>query len=326
MDLDTVAVVSQNAAAQPKVHLGMSEGEQYYLRDLLYAMMLESFNDCAVAIAETVAGTTENFAKMMNQKAQLLGCKDTYFITPNGLDAEDEFGFHHTTAEDLCRIMSYCVWNSPKADEFLKITQTSEYQFQSLEGKNCTAVNRNAFLHMMDGVLSGKTGFTANAGYCYVAALEKDGRKFCIALLACGWPNNRTYKWSDAKKLLQYALDCYHYADVEQVTELPEITVRNAKTRQSSLKDFRQNMLIVPIADDSQLPKQYLLKDGQQITHQILVNQEVTAPVKEDDIVGEIDYYLDDELIAQLPVYAGCNLQSWDFSALMKSLVMKYLL
>ena len=111
-DLDEVVSVSANAAAQPKVHYGMKEGEQYPLRELLYGLMLESFNDCAVAIAEHVAGSEAGFAEMLNAKAKEIGCKDTYFITPNGLDAENESGFHHTTAEDLCRIMAYCTWES----------------------------------------------------------------------------------------------------------------------------------------------------------------------------------------------------------------------
>ena len=81
----------------------MANGEQFYLRDLLYSLMLESHNDSAVAIAEQVGGTVEGFARMMNEKAEKIGCKDTYFITPNGLDASDENGKHSTTAEELVK-------------------------------------------------------------------------------------------------------------------------------------------------------------------------------------------------------------------------------
>ena len=107
-NLSDTLTVSSLAASQPKVHLGMRGGEQYVLRDLLYSLMLESHNDSAVAIAEHIGGSVEEFVNNMNQKAMELGCLSTHFITPNGLDAVDEEGIHSTTAEDLARIMSYC--------------------------------------------------------------------------------------------------------------------------------------------------------------------------------------------------------------------------
>ncbi len=73
---------------------------------------------------------------------------------------------------------------------------------------------------MMEGALTGKTGFTADAGYCYVGALRRDERTFIVALLACGWPNNKSYKWKDTRKLMEYALENYEYRNVWQ--ELPE--------------------------------------------------------------------------------------------------------
>ncbi len=91
------------------------KGRNTAWRDLLYSMMLESHNDTAVAIAEAVGGSVENFADMMNRKAAELGCDDTYFLTPNGLDAEDkESGkIHSTTAADLARILRYCILTLP---------------------------------------------------------------------------------------------------------------------------------------------------------------------------------------------------------------------
>ena len=99
---------------------------------------------------------------------------------------------HSTTAADLARIMKYCITESPKKEEFLEVTRTASYSFSDLEGKSSYSCNNhNAFLSMMDGALSGKTGFTAKAGYCYVGALNRDGKTFIVALLACGWPNNK---------------------------------------------------------------------------------------------------------------------------------------
>lgn len=94
---------------------------------------------------------------MMNEKAAELGCMDTYFITPNGLDKEDENGFHGTTAADLARIMSYCIKESPMKETFLDITQTPSYSFSNIEGtRNYSCNNHNRFLTMMDGAISGK--------------------------------------------------------------------------------------------------------------------------------------------------------------------------
>ena len=165
-DLEQIAEVSVQAAKAPKVHLGAPAGQKFRMKDLIYAMMLESFNDCAVVIAEQVAGTTEHFSKLMNDYAKKIGCKDTFFITPNGLDAQKDSLFQHTTAEDLAQIMRYCIKESPKADQFLKITGEAEYTFTDVSGKYAYhCYNHNAFLKMMDGAVSGKTGFTGNARY-----------------------------------------------------------------------------------------------------------------------------------------------------------------
>lgn len=203
-DINDMVTVSQNAALQPEVKLGLVPGKSYRMKDLLYGMMLESFNDCAYAIAEHVGGSTEGFAKLMNEKANEIGCLGTYFITPNGLDAENDVSFHHSTAGDLCVIMSYCAWKSPKSAQFLEITQTMQYTFETEEGQMVFS-NHNRLLTETDYCISGKTGFTTKAGYCYVAAVEKDGRKMCLSLLGCGWPNNKNYKWADAKTLVAYA-------------------------------------------------------------------------------------------------------------------------
>ncbi len=163
---------STYAARQPQVHLGVRKGEQYYIRDILYSLMLESHNDSAVIVAEGIAGTVEKFAVMMNEKAEEIGCRDTHFVTPNGLDGKDEGGVHSTTAADLARIMKYCIMESPKKEEFLEITRTGSWQFSNLDGnRSFSCNNHNAFLGMMEGALSGKTGFTADAGYLPAAGL-----------------------------------------------------------------------------------------------------------------------------------------------------------
>ncbi len=222
---------SARAAAQPKVHLGVREGEQYRLGDLLYALMLESYNDAAVMLAEHLGGSQEEFARLMNEKAQRLGCRQTYFITPNGLDAaaRDESGaerIHGTTAKELARIMRYCVKESDCREAFLRITQTQNYSFADKEGRRSfQCVNHNALLQSMKGTLSGKTGFTGGAGYSYIGALESRGRTFIIALLGCGWPPHKTWKWADARTLYEYGKARYQRKQVYRAEALPPVLV-----------------------------------------------------------------------------------------------------
>ena len=171
-NLEEEATVSKNAAAQPQVHLGARAGEKYKVKDLLYGLMLESYNDCAVILAEHAAGSTENFAKKLNAEARSYGAKSTHFVTPNGLDRTDKNGIHSTTAYDLALIMKQCIKNK----EFLEITRAKSHSFHDASGKRSfTCNNHNALLSMMDGAVSGKTGFTSKAGYCYVGAVKKNG-------------------------------------------------------------------------------------------------------------------------------------------------------
>lgn len=204
--LDELATVSSYAASQPKVHAGLRAGEQYYVRDLLYSMMLESHNDTAVVIAEHIGGSVEGFADMMNEKAASLGMENTYFITPNGLDAADEYGRHSTTAEELAILCAYAIKN----EDFCSIVQTPSYQFCDVEGRHTiSAANKDAFLHQMSGALGIKTGYTNGAGYCFAGALENQGRVYVSVVLASGWPPHRNYKWQDTAVLMDHGIEHY---------------------------------------------------------------------------------------------------------------------
>lgn len=320
-NMEEIVQISSNAAAQPKVRLGMQEGESYPLKDMLYALMLESYNDCAVAIAEHVAGSVEEFAKLMNEKAIEIGCKDTYFITPNGLDKEVDGQFHHTTAQDLCEIMAYCVWESPMKEAFLEITQTRNYS-GSFNGKSYSFVNRNSFLDQMDGVLSGKTGFTSKAGYCYVAAFERNGEKYCIALLACGWPNNKTYKWKDASKLLNYGVENY-----DKKTFLEEIIseefLLDAAVGDWSFEDLNQKMQLEVCGKSPAF--EVLLKEGEQVEKEVILYTDKELPIKEGQELGVCNVYLNDTLLAQIPLVANMDSEEWSFIKIVKVIYKKFL-
>jgi D-alanyl-D-alanine carboxypeptidase (penicillin-binding protein 5/6) len=278
---DTVTV-SGYAASMPQVRLGMKKGEEYRLNDLLYSLMLESHNDSAVAIAEHVSGSVEGFADLMNGKAAEIGCEDTYYITPNGLDAQEDEKIHSTTARDLALVMSYCIKESSAKEEFLKITQTRSYSFTDISGKrNFSCTNHNSFLDMMDGALSGKTGYTGNAGYCYVGALESEGRTFVVALLACGWPNNKTYKWSDTKALMKYGMDNYKYRLFEE-TPIPDEVYNSVCVTNAVTESFEKigNLGIIAREDEN----------VEVIVHRM---HSLSAPIKSGTIVGYVSYCVD---------------------------------
>ena len=306
---DDYVQVSQNAASQPEVKLGLQKGEQYYLEDLLYSLLLKSHNDTAVAIAEHCGGSVEGFARMLNRKAKQIGCKDTYFITPNGLDAEDENGKHHTTAKDLALIMRYAVKN----ETFLHIAQTRDYTFSEITGKRTFSVhNANAFLDMRDGVLAGKTGYTSQAGYCYVCAWEKEGKTFIVSLLGCGWPNHKTYKWSDTKKLLDFGDYNYEYETYWKEPQTGKILVTDGVEDGQDIgtKIYLRGKCSVTAYDRE---KEVLLKKGETVTCKIEIPQKVSAPVLKGEKLGRIAYYLDGKLIDFYPVYAEKSVEKISF-------------
>ncbi len=294
-----VVTASAYASGRPKVRLGVREKEQFYLKDLLYSLMLESHNDSAVVIAEGISGTVEEFAKLMNQKAGELGCEDTHFVTPNGLDESDEGGAHSTTARDLATIMRYCIMQSPCREEFLEITQTKNYQFSDVEGKrNFSCVNHNAFLDMMEGALTGKTGFTSDAGYCYVGAVRRDDRTFIVALLACGWPNNKGYKWKDTRKLMEYGIAGYQYRDVWEDVTLPEVAVLQGVKEE---RPYETELSVpVQVAGKEEIP--VLLREDEGVKVSTDVKDSLKAPVSEGEVVGSVRYLLEGEEIASYEV------------------------
>ena len=305
----TIAALEAVIGEYPEVKLGLRKGEQYYLEDLLYSLMLKSHNDTAVAIAEHCGGSVEGFARMLNRKAKQIGCKNTYFITPNGLDAEDENGKHHTTAKDLALIMRYAIKN----ETFLHIAQTRDYTFSEITGKRTFSVhNANAFLDMRDGVLAGKTGYTSQAGYCYVCAWEKEGKTFIVSLLGCGWPNHKTYKWSDTEKLLDFGDYNYEYETYWKEPQTGKILVTDGVEDNQDIgtKIYLRGKCSVTAYDRE---KEVLLKKGETVTCKIEIPQKVSAPVLKGEKLGRIAYYLDGKLIDFYPVYAEKSVEKISF-------------
>ena len=282
---DQIVIASAGASAMPEVRLGVHEGERYRMEDLYYAMMLESFNDAAMMIAEGTVGSVENFAELMNEKAISLGCTQTYFITPNGLDAADEKGVHSSTAEDMAKIMRYAIDN----EDFLKITQTADYSFTDCDRKRSFEVhNKNVLLTMMDGVLDGKTGYTADAGYCYVCAVKKDDRTFIAALLGSGWPPHKGYKWSDVQTLLDYGDKNYRYQTIDISKGVPD--------RQVHVMNGEQDFATVRA---KQTNYRFLLSSEDKVHVESVLPGQLEAPVEAGQSVGSIQVFVNGDLTAE---------------------------
>lgn len=299
-DLDGIVTVSSYAASMPDVQLNIKKGDRFYLRDLLYSLMLESHNDVAVAIAEYVGGSVEGFATMMNDKARTLGCYDTNFVTPNGLDAEG----HYTTARDLAVIASYAIKN----EQFLEITNTPSHTFREINhGTQYRVTNKNKFLYMMEGAIGVKTGFTNDAGYCFVGAVKQPDRTLVSVVLGCGWPPRKNLKWSDTKELMTYGKNNFEVKQIFEEKKFNPVFVRDGKARYANLK----------MQGDLTL----LMRKNERVTIEYVVPDILEAPVKADTAVGVAKYYIDDLLYAKIPIYTAENIEKIDFPFCLKEIL-----
>lgn len=294
--MDDIVTVSEYAASMPDVQLNMRTGEQFRLYDLLLSLMLESHNDTAVAIAEHVGGSVENFCNMMTMRAREIGCTESVFLTPNGLDKEvvTEGGTqkHSTTAKELALILRECLKN----EQFVAICRTKDAMISNVEkSKSYQLYNHNSLLNTMKGAIAGKTGFTCDAGYCYVGAVERDGSRYICALLGSGWPNNKNYKWYDMNVLIDYAEDnCIK-------VKLPETLVNEQLF--SNIPVYDAMIQGMPIAELSLRRvknngrEELMMKKGECLTMLYELPAGLQAPLKQDEVVGKVHYTINGQTL-----------------------------
>lgn len=283
-ELDEVVTVSDYAASMPDVQLNAVSGDAFYIEDLLYALMLESHNDVAVALAEHVGGSEKDFSEMMNCRAKEMGCTNTKFVTANGLDAEN----HYTTARDLAQITIEALKN----EIFLKIIQTSEYSFENISGTRSYYVsNKNSFLNQMEGAYGVKTGFTNNAGYCFVGAVVQDEKNLVSVVLGSGWPPNKEWKWTDTIKLMNYGFSNFSYRKINPAKiDVGTLLVEDGVQSCAMLKT------------DS-IEEKLLMSETDKLTVNIVKEFKRKAPVNEGEVVGWIDYQINNESVKKYPIY-----------------------
>nr|WP_242850597.1 D-alanyl-D-alanine carboxypeptidase family protein [Clostridium lundense] len=180
--LDEVVTVGKKPPLADGSKIYIYEGEKLKVKDLLYALLLSSANDCAEALAEHISGSTKDFAKLMNERAQELGCKNTNFVNPNGL-YDDK---HRTTARDLALIMRELV----KHPEYTEIAKTLSYKIaptnkSKLERPlwNGNKLIQKASMYYYANCEGGKTGYTTQSDHSYVASSIKNGQRLIVALI-----------------------------------------------------------------------------------------------------------------------------------------------
>ena len=200
--LNDIVTVSKKAASVHGSTLGLITDMQISMNDLLYGLMLRSGNDCAIAVAEKISGSVENFAILMNQKAKELGLENTNFVTPHGLDDEN----HYTTPYDLAILTDYALKN----EKFKNIVATKTCTI-SFNGYPCTISNTNELLGNLEGVYGVKTGFTFEAGRCLVSACKRNDLDIIVVVLGADTKKIRT---TDSANLINYIFNNFKYVNV----------------------------------------------------------------------------------------------------------------
>ena len=189
--LDDYVTVSAHATQVQPTVLGAVAGEQFKVRDLLYAILLKSANDAAVVLAEAVAGSENNFVAMMNAKAKQLGAKQTRFANPHGLP---DTGRQYTTARDMVTIL-----NAALKNDFFKAATALKYkQIYSKDGRRffLKSHNKALFLGWKKGVY-GKTGYTRQAQSCFVGYVNRGNTRLMVAVFGC------RKRWNDIKFIIE---------------------------------------------------------------------------------------------------------------------------
>ena len=263
-------------------------GETLTVEDLLYALLLESANDAAVALALTVSENLDAFAKLMNDKAAELGLTDTHFTNPHGLDDSE----HYTTARELGIIATYAMKN----EDFCRIVSSYKKEIPLNNGQGCRVlINHNRLLRSYDGACGIKTGFTKKCGRCLVSCATRDGvTLICVTLNA---PND----WQDHKQMLDYGFETYESVELATpscyTVELQAIGGENA----TFLAENKDGLTVT-------------LERGKTDIYAVIeANRYICAPINKGDCVAEIVFYNGNEKIGEIPLFAKENIKQLNY-------------
>ena len=304
-DIKKETTVSKNATLASPVKMHLSVGEKMTIEQLLYAMMLQSYNDSAVAVAEAVGGSVEKFCTMMNEKAKEIGCSDTVFETPNGLDK----GNHHSTAEDMSKIGVYALKNQ----NLMKIMNTRDYTFKSSK-TTYSFVNKDRLLSEYEGAIGMKTGFTGKAGHCFVGAANRGDVTLVSVVLASGWGTaGKSRKWIDTKALLNYGFNNYKKYSIINGSEKMNISIDKAEKEIAELKYEDSVDLLLSENEKANLKIENELP------------QNITAPINYGDSVGIGKIYTGNTLLKTVKIISAENIEKIGVEYNIKKLINQWL-
>ncbi|HHV71486.1 MAG TPA: D-alanyl-D-alanine carboxypeptidase [Clostridia bacterium] len=281
-NLTDIVTVGKNATLVDGSKVYLNEGEQYTLEELLYALMLESANDAAVAIAEHIAGSVEEFAKLSNQKAAEIGCQETHFTNPNGLPDPE----HYTSAYDMALMARYAMQN----EDFRKIVSTKSkiISYPVKEDENRPLHNGNRLLREYPGADGIKTGYTVAAGQCLVGSATRDGQR----LIAVVFKSQGKNIWTDVTGLLDYGFANFQMESVMSKDKpIAELPVKFG----DSVQAIAENDFSYP-----------LLKDGSEQIETVVKwnNPELKAPLEKGEPIGKLIFTLKGEEIGSVNIVA----------------------
>lgn len=272
---DSVKASPRAVNAQPSsMHLRV--GEEVKVRDLLYALMLRSANDAAVALAEHTAGSVEAFAQLMNTKAQELGAKNTHFVNPHGLHHPK----HLSTAYDLALITRYAMEHAT----FREIVKTPYYIVErSLNQEDLWMVNKAKFLEQYPYAEGVKTGYTNPAGFCFAGAAYKDGRRLITVVL------NSPQREADTIALMEHGFNDWERIELSAGKVVGTAPVRNGESDQVAVRLEKPLVWVVPKAQRAR----YRWR---------LMATSLSAPVRAGDPAGWVVVYDNETPFLKAPV------------------------
>lgn len=284
---EDVITASEHACSMGGSQIWLEPGEAMTVDDLLKAAVIASANDATVALGEHIAGSEEGFVAMMNARANELGMSSTNFVNATGLDAEG----HVSTAHDIA-IMSAALIKHDLIKNYSTVWMDS-----LREGKS-ELVNTNKLVRFYEGTTGLKTGTTSNAGYCLSATAERNGLELVAVVMAGDTSGER---FNSAKKLLDYGFSNYEYVSIKPKLDKTNINVSNG---------VQKNLKITTTDSFGSL-----LKKGTSsaVTQQINLKENITAPIKKNDVVGTIDFFLDEQQIGQVDIIADESVNKMSF-------------
>lgn len=287
LNWDQMITASAHAASMGGSDIWLEEGEQMSVRDMVKATVVASANDAAVALAEAVSGTEDEFVRQMNEKAKALGMENTVFKNCNGLDEEG----HLTTAYDVA-LMSCELIKHEEIFEF-----TSIWMDELRDGKT-QIVNTNKLLKSYNGITGLKTGTTSQAGSCISATAERDGLSLVTVVLGS---ETGTERFKAAATLLDYGFANYKKTNLILPEDAPmEIKVKNGMENSVQLK--------------YEIPKDIITESAKsQLEAKVELPEEIEAPVTENQQLGTVSFYSGEEKIAEYPILSGGSSKEVNF-------------